>query len=297
MRKILILAYDFPPFVSVGGLRPYNWHQYFSENDLYPIVVTRQWENKFGNELDYVAAGSSLEVIVEESLEGRILRTPYSPNLSNRLLLKHGPTKYRLVRKVITGIFEVLQFHFNVGPKVAIYKTAKDYLRSNEVDLIIATGDPFVLFRYASKLSDEFDVPWIADYRDPWSQGLVVKKKSLLSLLQRFNEKRFVTKASMITTVDELFRTKIKTIFPDHRIEIIPNGYDPKAVQDASSVNQKNDKLRFALVGTIYKWHPIRHFLETFKTFLDQVNAEEVEIHFIGTNINEELQQCVHRKI
>lgn len=46
MKKVLILAYDFPPYVSVGGLRPYSWYKYFKEFGLYPIVVTRQWENK-----------------------------------------------------------------------------------------------------------------------------------------------------------------------------------------------------------------------------------------------------------
>ncbi len=31
MKKVLILAYDFPPYVSVGGLRPYSWYKYFKE--------------------------------------------------------------------------------------------------------------------------------------------------------------------------------------------------------------------------------------------------------------------------
>jgi hypothetical protein len=203
MKKVLILAYDFPPFVSVGGLRPYNWYKYFSEYGFYPIVVTRQWSNEHGNELDYVAPGYSTTIIVEESEEGTILRTPYRPNLSNRLLLKYGPNKFKLGRKLITGFFEVLQFHFNVGPKLELYKAAKHYLQNNRADVIIATGDPFVLFRYAANLSKEFDIPWVADYRDPWSQGLFARKRSILSILQRFNEKRFVSNASIITTVDE----------------------------------------------------------------------------------------------
>ena len=31
MIKVLILAYDFPPYVSVRGLRPFSWHKYFRE--------------------------------------------------------------------------------------------------------------------------------------------------------------------------------------------------------------------------------------------------------------------------
>jgi hypothetical protein len=46
MKKLLILAYDFPPYVSVGGLRPYNWFKYLKEFGVEPIVVTRQWGNE-----------------------------------------------------------------------------------------------------------------------------------------------------------------------------------------------------------------------------------------------------------
>lgn len=54
MKKVLILAYDFPPYVSVGGMRPYNWYRYLKEFDVEPVVITRQWENKHGNQLDYI---------------------------------------------------------------------------------------------------------------------------------------------------------------------------------------------------------------------------------------------------
>jgi hypothetical protein len=35
MKKLLILAYDFPPYVSVGGMRPYNWN---NENSITPFI-------------------------------------------------------------------------------------------------------------------------------------------------------------------------------------------------------------------------------------------------------------------
>ena len=33
--KVIILAYDFPPYVSVGGLRTYNW---YNENGITPFI-------------------------------------------------------------------------------------------------------------------------------------------------------------------------------------------------------------------------------------------------------------------
>ncbi len=171
MKTLLILAYDFPPYVSVGGLRPYSWYEYLHEFDIYPVVVTRQWGNKHGNHLDYVEKSDLPYTITETSETGTIIRTPYSPNMANKLLLRYGDNRFKLLRKMITGWFEMAQWFFNVGPKAGLYHGAKRYLKRNKVDAIIATGDPFVLFRYASKLSKEFHIPWIADYRDPWTSG------------------------------------------------------------------------------------------------------------------------------
>ena len=56
-----------------------------------------------------------------------------------------------------------------IGPKKELYRAARAYLRHDRVDAIVATGEPFVLFNYATRLSSEFGVPWIADFRDPWS--------------------------------------------------------------------------------------------------------------------------------
>lgn len=186
MKKVLILAYDFPPYVSVGGLRPYNWFKYLKEFGVEPIVITRQWSNAYGNELDYVAPSGEKNTIVEHSETGIIYRAPYFPNLSNRLLLKYGEKRFKLLRKAITAYYEFAQFLYVTGPKKELYKTAKKHLKDNKVDVIIATGDPFVLFSFAARLSKQFDTPWVADYRDLWSQYGDIEQKPLMRSFYRF---------------------------------------------------------------------------------------------------------------
>jgi hypothetical protein len=179
LKKILILAYDFPPYVSVGGLRPYSWYKYLHEYGVHPVVITRQWSNKFGNYLDYIAPGESDDTIVETLNDSTLIKTPYRPNLANKLMIKHGESKFKFIRKLISGFYEISQFILPIGPKSNLYFEAKKYLSSNKVDVIIATGDPFILFGYASKLSKKFKTPWIADYRDPWSKKQYIHNNHL----------------------------------------------------------------------------------------------------------------------
>lgn len=297
MKKVLILAYDFPPYVSVGGLRPYSWYKHFREFGLDPVVVTRQWGNKYGNALDYIAPGESNETIVEESEYGTILRTPYKPNLANRLMLKYGDNKYRLLRKSITAWYELMQFVFFVGPKAGLYLGAKDYIKNHKVDVIIATGSPHVLFKYASKLSKKYNIPWIADYRDPLSQSQSRNRYGWLKYWNRYFEKRFLNNVSFITVASEFVKGKVATLLNDKQFKIILNGYDSIYADKARNIDTNPEYLSLAFIGTIYKWHPIESVLITFADIIKTNPQINLALKFFGTNLNEYIKQYIQKEL
>jgi glycosyltransferase involved in cell wall biosynthesis len=293
MKKLLILAYDFPPYVSVGGLRPYNWFRYFKEYGIEPIVVTRQWQNKHGNHLDYISEGYSDAIVVKHFEYGIKLCTPYTPNLSNRIFLKYGENKYRFFRKTISGFYELMQFLYPVGPKSEIYSSARTFLKENKVDAIIATGDPFVLFTYASHLSKEFGIPWIADYRDPWSHNQEHQKNFFQKIWNRYQEKRSVSNAAFITTVSTFVHHKIDSLIPNKPFAILPNGYDPELIDAVKTTPQAEDKLNIGFVGTIYDWHPIESFLRICALFVTENPEVKLHLNFYGINIQQKLAELI----
>ena len=293
MKKVLILAYDFPPYVSVGGLRPYAWYNYLKEFGLEPIVVTRQWGNAHGNHLDYISAGESEECIIENTEFGMIIRTPYKPNFANRLMLKYGDHRYRFLRKSISAYYEFAQFLLPIGPKIELYKAAKHYLKNNQVDAIIATGDPFVLFRYASKLSKVFNIPWIADYRDPWSHNEEAQKTMIQKTWNTYMEKKTVSTASLISTVSKFVHSKIETLIPNKPFSISPNGYDTLAIDQIKNIKQNDDELCFSFVGTIYNWHPVESFLRVANEFVTEHPEAKIRFKFYGTNLTDELNRML----
>lgn len=287
MKKVLILTYDFPPYVSVGGQRPYSWYKYFKDFYIYPVVVTRQWSNKYGNNMDYINASESDEIIIEKTEKGTIIRTPYFPNLSNRLLLKYGDNKYRRVRKIITAYYEILQWYFNIGPKIELYKAAKNYLRKNKIDALIATGDPFITFKYASKLSREYNVPWIADYRDPWVNNASSASK-ILSYFYESVEKRVRKNVSMITTVSSFVKRNISA--KDIPVNIIMNGFDEDNLSECKEINQNKDFFTISFAGTVYDWHPWKSVLGIFNDFLEEYSKCNLKINLYGVNREEEIK-------
>lgn len=294
MRTVLILAYDFPPFVSVGGLRPYSWYKYLSEFGVYPIVISRQYQIMYHNSLDYVNEGWSITYEYEDSEQGLIIRTPYKPNLSNRLLLKYGMKRFVFIRKCITAWYEFFQWFLITGPKKELYKAADEYLKKNKVDAIIATGEPFVLFRYASILSKKHGIPWIADYRDPWSNHFERKLRFLLPF-HRLLEKKYVGSAFIITTVSDFCNSKISDIFNNKKVYVIPNGYDPDALSSIKQNIPDKELLKIAFVGTIYRWHSFYSFLKIINSFVKKHGNPSIQLNFFGINNEEEIRSIIEK--
>ena len=284
MKRLLILAYDFPPYVSVGGLRPYAWAKYLYEFGVYPIVVTRQWSNTYGDERDYVAPSATNEMIYEESPEGAILRMPYKPNMANRIFLKYGNSRFSLLRRLVSAYYEITQFFFFVGPKSCVYRGAVHYLQNNYVDAIIATGEPFVLFKYASFLSKKYNIPWVADYRDPWKGSC------------KFLEQYFVRSATSLTTVNAFFAKTIGQLV-NRSFEVVMNGYNEELTSKYSNEEQpSNGVLRFAYVGTIYKYHPLESVLSVFNDFASNNNSQPIELNFYGINAKTRIKKIIAEK-
>jgi hypothetical protein len=291
MKKVLILAYDFPPYNSVGGLRPYSWFKYFKSFGVEPIVITRQWEKTTDSQLDYITSSKEKKIIYENLDYGRILRTPYTSNLANRIYLKHGENKFSFLRKIISAYYEIGQYLFKIGPKKEIYFGAKEFLKNNKVDAIIATGDPFVLFKYASILSKEFDVPWLADYRDDWIDNHVMKNRSkfpnkVLKLYFRLIEKRIMKNAMGISTVSEYLNNQIAGRNSIQSSVIIENGADLENYKNLGSP-YLGDDFNILYSGRLYDLDYLFDFERAFEDLLMKYQLnDKIKVHFIGTEVS-----------
>lgn len=296
MKKVLILAYDFPPYNSVGGKRPYSWYKYFHENGIFPIVVTRYWGNIRSTE-DYVRSTKETKCKILENEEGIIIRAPYKSNLRDRIILKYGLERFKIIRKLLTILYTAFQYLFFLfDNKSTIYSEAERYLADNDCDLIIATGEPFILFRYAAKLSKKHNTPWIADYRDGWSLNYGLDSadrlnKVLSKIFYQRIEKQLIKSSLCVTTVSEELKNKLKRLHSRDNIYIINNGYD---IEINKNINlQSKDVFQIAYVGTIYPFQRLEVFLEGVTRFTQKKEIDNLRIVFYGTGFYPEQRKRI----
>jgi len=287
--RVLVLCHDFPPYNSVGAQRPYSWFRHFRKYGLHPCVVTRHWD-EVKNQTDFYRPSKEQYTTWEQSEFGEIVRAPYHPHGRDRLVWKYGFEKYKLLRKVLTFFYYNLRFELGfLDSTRPIYREAKRLLRHQPIQLIIASGEPFLLFKHAAKLSRRFQVPWVADYRDGWSTNhalgsKVLSGKFLLSL-EAWHEKKYVRSALFFDSVSAPIVKGIEALVKIPGYEI-PNGTELPAA-DAEAPLPLEEKFTVTYTGLIYDSGYGDILIEGLKLFLSQQPRPQCLFRFVGTEMQQ----------
>ena len=104
-----------------------------------------------------------------------------------------------------------------------VYTNALKYIRNNQVDLILATGEPFILHKFAYKLSRKTNTPYMLDYRDGWTtrdDNLKLKgfKRWLNNYFFRRYETTYLKFAHCVVTSNPFELPKIREISPKNNV-------------------------------------------------------------------------------
>jgi hypothetical protein len=149
-------------------------------------------------------------------------------------------------------------------------------LEQHQIDVILASGTPFELFGIAASLSAKYDIPWVADYRDLWSQNHTDADATDQELAEL--EKSIISSASAISTVSLECKELLHKIFTGP-IAVVKNAsYAP--TKELKEYPRK--PLTICYTGSIYdQFRDFRHIILA----LDQVNRDGqclARIDFIG---------------
>ena len=234
MKKVLIITYYWPPSGGGGVMRWLKMSKFLPELGWRPIIFTPE------NPDPSISDESLVKEIHKEIIE---LKTPiWEPyDIYRKLIGKKGKAKFKAgyISEASTGnwknklsVFIRGNFlipdprKFWIRPSI---KYLSKYLKENPVDLIISTGPPHSMHLIALGLKKRFDIPWIADFRDPWTDIDFYSKLRLTKLADKKHHKlelKVLLKADHVVAVSPGMATDFKEII-NRKIEVINNGFDP----------------------------------------------------------------------
>lgn len=159
----------------------------------------------------------------------------------------------------------------------------KEIIKKEKPLLIMSTASPFSSHLIASKLSKEFGIPWVADYRDLWTQRDIYNHTHIRHFFEQKLEQKTLQQASAITIVSEPLAKTLED-FLNKGVSVITNGFD----QEDYSFPIEQSKV-FSIVYT-GKFHKIKQdpspLFEAISCLLREggILKEKIELHFWGTD-------------
>jgi len=257
MKKALIISYYWPPSGGAGVQRWLKFVKYLRDFDWEPVVFCP--ENP-----EYPETDSSLFADVPPSLE--VLKLPiWEPyTLYKRFLGQKKEEKISAAflsekkkNKTLEDISVWIRGNlfipdarkFWIKPAV---KYLEKYLATHPADVIISTGPPHTTHLIAMALAGGTGTPWLADFRDPWTNIDFYKDLKLSARADKKHhalELEVLQKASTITVVSKTMASDFDKIH--HRAyKVITNGYDQQDIA-ADSVVTPDIKFSLAHIGTL----------------------------------------------
>jgi hypothetical protein len=164
-------------------------------------------------------------------------------------------------------------------------RAAKETGRSHKLSLLFASGPPHSALIAGAFAASVLKIPYVADFRDPWSDALAAADRTRafeLSLLRRL-ETAVVNAAAVITSTSELTANLLISRNPRIRdkVRIIRNGYDGAVAASRTSTDRR---LAILFAGELYIGRNPFPFLNALErlTIHPGVQLDRISVTFMG---------------
>lgn len=289
MKKVLIISYYWPPAGGSGVQRPLKFVKYLRDFGWEPIVLTA--DNGEYPELDKTLCDdipSGITVLRRNIVE------PY--NLFRFFTGKKNTEKIdpNFFSKKKTGIMNKVAIFIRSNffiPDAKMWwikptqKFLDQYLSSNKVDAIISTGPPHSLHLIARHVKEKHGIPWIADFRDPWTHIDYFKELTLLPFANNKHhrlERETLQLSDKVTCVAPTWAQELE-VLGGRPVNVIFNGYDEADFSKSKGVTL-DEKFTITHTGMYSKVRDHEVFWQVLKQLVDEDPrvAQNLELRFYG---------------
>jgi glycosyltransferase involved in cell wall biosynthesis len=314
MRKILIIAYYFPPIQSSGVYRPLKFVKYLREFGWEPVVLTvnpvcvHSRDDELLNDLpkDIVIERTPqldfyrlVRLFKRQKVATQACRDGNDNEKQNKDRETHADSTLkrmlsglkRHVALFTRGVFFVPDDEVPWLP-VAVARAVKLAKREG-IDAVMTTAPPQSAHLVGLFTKWATGLPWIVDFRDLWMDEFDFYEKPYgrwRRPIERFMEKQVLKRADRVINIsrgESLTLQSEYNYLPAGKFHVIHNGFDLEDFNEDSKVagskNTMRDRLRITYMGTLYP-STADEFFEALSE-LYEVNpllGDQVEFRFIG---------------
>lgn len=290
-KTLLVLTYYFPPAGGPGVQRVLKFVKYLPEFGWEPVVITVDGG-------DFPAYDASLTEEVPETVP--VLRVPalepYSlyRKFTGKSKEEHIPVGTLAKKDKSNGFAEKISRWIRANlfvPDARIgwivpvirkgFQTASQY----KIDALLCSSPPHSVQLAACHLAKKLSIPWIVDFRDPWTDIYYYQELNRNKLAQQIDayfERKVSNTADGVLTVSPSLVGKIRKRAPQQQVTLIPNGYD--ATDFSEGTHHLYDRFSLSYIGNLKAnqnpsvlWSVLKRLIENTSGF-----QENFLLHLTG---------------
>jgi glycosyltransferase involved in cell wall biosynthesis len=276
VKKVLIITYHFPPRPGVASLRLGGLAKYLPEFGWEPTIITAK-----------LPSPPDVRYRVIETEDNDILlewkrRLGFSAEKTFRNQLGQTQEQDTLVDLFLKCAREILAYpDYNKGWYKYVLPVAGKLLESGEYDAIISSAGPYTTHIIAHDLKKRYKIPWIADFRDLWTQNQYYPHSDVRKYFERKLEVGTLSNADILTTVSAPLAKRLHLLHHLPAYAIL-NGFDPDLLNPSET---RPPIFSITYTGTIFrgKMDPEPLF-KVVRKLIDEhkILAADLEINFWG---------------
>jgi len=282
MKKILIITFHFIREETIGSIRLRGLAKYLPKFGWEPTILTPQ-----------------IECISDTASRYRVVETQYDDITTiwkKRLGFKTqdtvkkqlGKPTYKNKRLLIDYVLKIWEEIFaypdiNIGWYKYAVKAGQKLLAEGEYDAILSSSNPATCHLVAKRLKDKFGTPWVADFRDLWTQNHYYEHCLIRKGLEERLEFTTISAADVLTTVSEPLAITLRGFHREKEVHTTMNGFDPDQKNPGEKVS---GKFTIVYTGELYQgkrdpeplFQAVSQLLKSGK-----INLSDIEVDFYGT--------------
>jgi len=289
MHKVLIITYYWPPSGGAGVQRWLKFAKYLREFGWEPVIYTP-------SNPEFPVIDDTLYKDIPAGIE--VIRTPiWEPYAFYRKITgKKSTVKINsgfLNHKRSPGLFE--KFSVWVRGNLFIPDARKywirpsvrflnKYLREHHIDAIVSTGPPHSMHLIAKALKEHLNIPWLADFRDPWTDIDYYKDMKISAYADKKHkslELETIKGCNAMVVVSSDMKVNYERM-GGNSVNLITNGFDTEDMDLQNVV--RDTKFSISHIGTLPPslnlkglWQALADLSETLPDF-----RNNLEIKLIG---------------
>jgi glycosyltransferase involved in cell wall biosynthesis len=238
VKNLLLVAHNFPPAAGPAVQRPAKFAKYLPEFGYRPLVLASGApRNKHAPDQSLLDGLQQTEVV---SCYGRERYLPLLQRAGLGFLAKFCLLPDREVLWVPAAL-----------------RAATELAKQRPLHAIFTTVRPWSCVLLGQQLKKTLGIPWVLDYRDPWTTGNTSWPTPLHRWHDVRQEREAVRAADAIVVVTPTMKELLVKAFPEARgkVHVICNGYDGEDFIDLTPAPPP-DRLRIGYTGGLVDYDP-----------------------------------------